>query len=1010
MEPLAHFVNEQNPIYVTTHYIVSKFPVFILSGTKDSTEKVKSAEDGLDEEDDAASGDDEAGSEKRQEAVRRQRQDAENNNSVVGEEEPIPSVPGHVMLEALQNTKVAVAQIPSAPRDDENPGGFQELAALQSTLFTLQHQQMMQLSLIQQLQSHLTVAPKEEDGELTPPAPGVPMPAALPTQQQLRIPTPSKSELPPSPPSSQSLPPTQKPHQPLTIPKPPISMSIPPPQHPSMCSISSSLASSIITNNDPPPSLNEPNTLEMLQKRAQEVLDNASQGLLANNLADELAFRKNGKNSLSPLSGGRNEPFFKHRCRYCGKVFGSDSALQIHIRSHTGERPFKCNVCGSRFTTKGNLKVHFQRHSSKFPHIKMNPNPVPEHLDKFHPPLLAQMGGQGLSPGLPTHPGHPGHPGHPHHQFPSSPPFPPGLPLFRPPLPHDLLHRPPPILPPLRPHEANLLKPLLPMSIFAPRDEQDMPADLSKPQHRSSPKDSNRSRSPSPISLKQEPNDDCKEEEHLEVDANRSPNGRVSDVKTENEQFEEDSQRSEINENANFDERSMEDEDDQQAEAKLDIDVNEDSKLCVERMEYSSHYDECSVDSKFSDDEDPRERDGIPSTLGEQPENLSSKSPGARSESSQRLPPSLSYLNASSPHSSTSSHDVDPAKDPAIYNSLLPRPGSNDNSWESLIEVTKTSETHKLQQLVDNIEHKLTDPNQCVICHRVLSCKSALQMHYRTHTGERPFRCKICGRAFTTKGNLKTHMGVHRLKPPMRMLHQCPVCHKKFTNALVLQQHIRLHTGEPTDLTPEQIHAAEIKDYPSAGGFPSSSFLSQSFPLSYGGHRPESEKDDEFDYDDDEEMSNSSGSPHYGQTFENQVRAITSMASNLSAEDLTVTRSPPLTEINGRQSPSSPRSHEASPSPPPRLPTPPHQTRAGSPTPSESNSQGALDLTPRATVGPNPGRSPGPPNLFSGLSLLSPGGPSPLMTSALSSLTSSVLTSTAFSPLGMAMGPAGKNF
>lgn len=98
---------------------------------------------------------------------------------------------------------------------------------------------------------------------------------------------------------------------------------------------------------------------------------------------------------------------------------------------------------------------------------------------------------------------------------------------------------------------------------------------------------------------------------------------------------------------------------------------------------------------------------------------------------------------------------IDPAKDPAIYTNLLPRPGSNDNAWESLIEVTKTSETSKLQQLVDNIEHKLTDPNQCIICHRVLSCKSALQMHYRTHTGERPFKCRICSRAFTTKGNLK---------------------------------------------------------------------------------------------------------------------------------------------------------------------------------------------------------------------------------------------------------------
>ncbi|MEJ1270770.1 hypothetical protein NN561_001598 [Cricetulus griseus] len=69
------------------------------------------------------------------------------------------------------------------------------------------------------------------------------------------------------------------------------------------------------------------------------------------------------------------EALFKHKCRFCAKVFGSDSALQVHLRSHTGERPFKCNVCGNRFSTKGNLKVHFQRHKDKYPHIQMNPYP-----------------------------------------------------------------------------------------------------------------------------------------------------------------------------------------------------------------------------------------------------------------------------------------------------------------------------------------------------------------------------------------------------------------------------------------------------------------------------------------------------------------------------------------------------------------------------------------------------------------------------------------------------------
>ena len=39
-------------------------------------------------------------------------------------------------------------------------------------------------------------------------------------------------------------------------------------------------------------------------------------------------------------------------CHICFKVFACNSALEIHIRSHTKERPFKCKVCDRGFSTK----------------------------------------------------------------------------------------------------------------------------------------------------------------------------------------------------------------------------------------------------------------------------------------------------------------------------------------------------------------------------------------------------------------------------------------------------------------------------------------------------------------------------------------------------------------------------------------------------------------------------------------------------------------------------------
>lgn len=39
----------------------------------------------------------------------------------------------------------------------------------------------------------------------------------------------------------------------------------------------------------------------------------------------------------------------------------------------------------------------------------------------------------------------------------------------------------------------------------------------------------------------------------------------------------------------------------------------------------------------------------------------------------------------------------------------------------------------------------------CNICYKTFACHSALEIHYRSHTKERPFKCNVCDRGFSTK-------------------------------------------------------------------------------------------------------------------------------------------------------------------------------------------------------------------------------------------------------------------
>ncbi|XP_069776911.1 sal-like protein 3 isoform X3 [Narcine bancroftii] len=619
----------------------------------------------------------------------------------------------NVTLETLQSTKVAVAQFSQDTRSNSPTSSHtlptMAIPMILEQLVALQQQQLHQLQLIEQIRNQVAMMNPQTLPPLNPSAPSQGTSVSA-TSQQASFSDNSSNPLSGVISASGTV---QAPNahsaafdgsQPITQPTSGASTPVlPRSASPRLESTLPPSTSGIASSLTPSSSSNTNNTSSQLQYSTSSLAhgsllsptssmpnpllpQNSSSGVIFPNPLVSIAATTNALDPLAALMKHRKgkppnvsvfdpktsseDPFFKHKCRFCAKVFGSDSALQIHLRSHTGERPFKCNICGNRFSTKGNLKVHFQRHKEKYPHIQMNPYPVPEYLDN-----------------VPTSTG----------------------------IPYGMS------LPPEKPVTTWLdTKPVL--STIPTSVGLQLPPTLSSITSES-PTVTPLSRSPQRPSP---PSSEC-----ASLSPNMNKNDSIIPITAE-------SPKSITSNIVSMVQGSS---------------IPTSSFKTVEGCASGQSGSSAACSTTFSTCAET-EVNSVPTTL-----------------SSPLLPIISDQFKAKFP-------------------------------FGGLLDSMQTSETSKLQQLVENIDKKMTDPNQCVICHRVLSCQSALKMHYRTHTGERPFKCKICGRAFTTKGNLKTHFGVHRAKPPLRVQHSCPICQKKFTNAVVLQQHIRMHMGGQIPNTP----------------------------------------------------------------------------------------------------------------------------------------------------------------------------------------------------------------
>ncbi|CAH2245379.1 zinc finger 883-like [Pelobates cultripes] len=55
-------------------------------------------------------------------------------------------------------------------------------------------------------------------------------------------------------------------------------------------------------------------------------------------------------------------------CSVCGKTFCNNSSFQVHMRTHTGERPYKCTNCEKSFIRSSHLKIHLRTHTGERPY------------------------------------------------------------------------------------------------------------------------------------------------------------------------------------------------------------------------------------------------------------------------------------------------------------------------------------------------------------------------------------------------------------------------------------------------------------------------------------------------------------------------------------------------------------------------------------------------------------------------------------------------------------------
>jgi len=103
----------------------------------------------------------------------------------------------------------------------------------------------------------------------------------------------------------------------------------------------------------------------VVHKGAPRIVAPASPGPMSPRLASANHLAKVRKYHRRSKEEPKKESRLLHYCHICNKGFKDKYSVNVHVRTHTGEKPFSCQLCGKCFRQKAHLAKHQQTHASK---------------------------------------------------------------------------------------------------------------------------------------------------------------------------------------------------------------------------------------------------------------------------------------------------------------------------------------------------------------------------------------------------------------------------------------------------------------------------------------------------------------------------------------------------------------------------------------------------------------------------------------------------------------------